>query len=240
MSAPRRVRHAVVVDTAAVTPAMRRIVLGGPDVATLTVPAGALGPYVKLHFAACGGRDLVRTYSVRSYDARRGELHLDILLHGDDGPGSRFGAVARPGDAVRLGGPGFIPAEPCGSYLLAGDHTALPAIAHILESLPAHVRARAFIEVPGTSEEQDLRSAAAVEISWLHRPHGAPSRLADAVRAGWPDDRQDVLVWAGAEAVAARAIRAQARAVGHAAPGRCQVLNYWKAGQPEGGFSYVD
>lgn len=240
MSQQRRTLDAVVTATRALTPAMRRVVLRGPDLALFRIAAGALGPYLKLRFETSGGCDLVRTYSVRRFDSARAELHVDILLHGDGGPGSRFGAGACVGDRVRLGGPGHIPAEPCAAYLVAGDQTALPAIAHILETLPPGTRVRALIEVPGSDEEQELATGPGVHVTWLHRRTGVPSRLAEAVRAEWPCRESDLLVWAGAEAMIARAIRTEARRARGVPPARCQVLNYWKCGQPEGGFSYVD
>ena len=222
-----------------VTPAMRRLVLGGAGLAGFRVPAGALGPYLKLRLKSAAGHDLLRTYSVRRHDLARGELHVDMLVHGLEGPGSRFACRAQSGDAVTFGGPGFIPAEPCRDYVLAGDHTALPAIAQIVESLPPGCRARVFVEVPTEEEEQSLASAARLSVTWLHRPAGAASRLAEVVRDGWPRALDDVLVWAGAEAAISRAIRGDARRVRGIPAARCQVLNYWKAGQPEGGFSYV-
>lgn len=229
----------MVVASRAVTPAMRKIVLGGPGLADFTVPGGALGPYLKLALPGPGGRSVLRTYSVRRHVAERGELEVDVLLHGD-GAGARFAAAARPGDALEIRGPGFIPAEPCGAYLLAGDHTALPAIAHILENLPAGVTARALVEVPERGEEQALASRASLDVDWLHRPAGRASRLAAAVREAWPTRADDLLVWTGAEAAIARDIRHEARHARAVHPGRCQILNYWKAGRPEGGFSYVD
>lgn len=239
MSAAPRILTAEVIATQAITPAMRRVVLGGPEIAAFRAVPEALGPYLKLFFPGPGGRDLVRTYSTRRHDPARGELQIDVLLHEAAGPGARFGLEARCGDTVRLSGPGFIPAEPCGSYLLAGDHCSLPALARILETLPAGASARVLIETPGPEEEQVLDSAARVELTWLRRRPGQPSTLAEAVRRSLPALRGDLLVWAGAEARIARAIRAHARTVG-IAPARCQVLNYWKAGQPEGGFSYVE
>ena len=221
-----------------VTPRTRRLVLAGPEIDRLRAPAGALGPYLKLHLEEPGRRALVRTYSVRRHGVG-GELEVDVVLH-ESGLGSDLVRRTRTGDVLRFGGPGWIPAEPCATYLLAGDHTALPAIAHILENLPAGAAARAVIEVPDRAEEQPLAGAAASDVVWLHRSPGTPSRLATVLRSCWPDPAADLMVWAGAECAIARAIRQEARRTRALPPARCQILNYWKAGQPEGGFSYVD
>ena len=132
------------------------------------------------------------------------------MLHDHESVGSAFAAGVRPETQVTLGGPGFIPAEPCGAYLLAGDHTAVPAIAHIVENMPAGSTIRAVIEVPDRAEEQAFGGFAA-DVIWLHRPAGTPSRLPEAVRDLWPPADQDLMVWAGAEATIARAIRRHAR-----------------------------
>lgn len=239
--APRRAPplEALVLRRHDLTTRMRRIVLGGPGLSAFRVPADALGPYIKLHLDGPDGRSLIRTYSVRRFDPVACELHVDILVHGEASPGSRFGARAAPGDLVRLGGPGFIPAAPCASHFLAGDLTALPAIANILEILPASASAKVVVEVPDLDERQPLPSCATAEITWLHGLPGRPSRLVEAIRDHLPEGGSDILVWAGAEAGIARALRDHARSQG-LPPRRCQILNYWKIGRPEGGFSYMD
>jgi NADPH-dependent ferric siderophore reductase len=52
----------------------------------------------------------------------------------------------------------------------------------------------------------------------------------------WRDGR--ALVWAGAEATLARAIRAHARHERGLPGDQCHILNYWKAGKAEGSFDY--
>ena len=237
MAVNRRIGRVRAVDD--VTARVRRLVIEGPDMASFATPAGALGPYLKFCFAKPSGEPLLRTYSIRRFDPGACEIHVDVVLHEGGSLGSAFAARARPGAEVALAGPGFIPAEPCGAYLLAGDHTALPAMAHILDTLPGGPTVHAILEVPDRSEEQALRLSPATRITWLHRSGSAPSRLAEAVRDAYPAGTDDLLVWAGAEAGIARAIRAHARCERLIPAERCQVLNYWHRGRPEGGFSYV-
>lgn len=226
------VREGVVLRVEALTPRLRRLVVGGPDIAAFRTPPGTLGPYLKLRLPAPDGRTCVRTYSIRHARSDEPEIAIDMVLHPGDAPGSTFAAAAKPGDAVALGGPGFMPAAPAPAYFLAGDHTALPAIAQILETLPRDASATAFVEIPDEAERLPHEG-----IGWLVRPEGAPSRLAEAVRDAWPAG--DCLLFAGAEAEIARAIRRHARTERGLPADRCQVLNYWKRGRPEGGFSYV-
>ncbi|WP_413991014.1 siderophore-interacting protein [Labrys okinawensis] len=234
MSAARPIT-ATVLATCNLAPDLRRLVLGGGDLRALLPPPGALGPYLKLHLADAEGCERIRTYSLRHFDLQRGELHVDIALHGEDSVGSRFALQARPGDKVGLRGPGVIPAPPCRSYLLAGDHTALPAIARTLETLPGDVAVTVVLETPNP-DARCLLAYTGRDICCLQRRPGEPSRLMDAVSEATPQKREDLMVWAGAEAGIARAIRKYARTTLRLPPARCQILNYWKAGRAEGEF----
>ena len=79
------------------------------------------------------------------------ELDIDFVLHlhGGSGPAAEWAAAAQPGDPLLLVGPcarwgdclgiEFAPGA-AERLLLVGDETAVPAIAAILETLPAHVQ----------------------------------------------------------------------------------------------------
>jgi NADPH-dependent ferric siderophore reductase len=183
------VRTAQVLSTQRVTPHMIRIVLGGPGLVDFT--AGEYTDhYIKMLFPADGVTypepfDLqqiraelpreqwptMRTYTVRRWDPRERELTIDVVHHGDEGLAGPWAARAQPGDAVRFSGPGgaYAPSPDADWHLLAGDESALPAIAAALERLPAAARAYAFIEVSSAAEEQKLESPGEVDIRWLHR-----------------------------------------------------------------------
>jgi NADPH-dependent ferric siderophore reductase len=69
-------------------------------------------------------------------------------------------------------------------HLFAGDFSALPAYFAMAGSLPAGQRATVILEVPGPADEQELKAAADVELTWLHadgRPPGDPAALAAAL-----------------------------------------------------------
>lgn len=110
-----------------------------------------------------------RTYTVRHWDPDTAELSIDVVHHGDEGIAGPWAARVAPGDEIRLLGPGgaYAPSAEADWHLLAGDESALPAIAASLERLPAGARAYAFIEVAGPDEEQKLPPSA--EVTWLHR-----------------------------------------------------------------------
>src|SRR5690606_21463669 len=134
-----------------------------------------------------------RTYTVRDVRPEVAEVDVDMVVHGDGGPASRWLLAARPGDRVVIVGPDarskdnavgadWAPGT-ASELLLAGDETAAPAITSILESLPPGRRARAFIEVPRAGDVLDVTLPADVELTWLvrdGRPHG--HELVPAVR----------------------------------------------------------
>ncbi|MET0133389.1 MAG: siderophore-interacting protein [Kibdelosporangium sp.] len=173
-----------------ITPHMIRIVLGGPGLADLA--AGQYTDhYIKLQFPIEGvtypepfdlqrireelPRDQwprSRTYTVRRWVDQ--ELSVDVVLHGDEGVAGPWAARAQPGDVVRFAGPGggYAPGPDADWHLLAGDESALPAIAASLEKLPPGARAHVFIEVDGPEEEQKLETPGDATITWLHRGSG--------------------------------------------------------------------
>ncbi len=136
------------------------------------------------------------------------EAGLDFVLHGDDGPASA--ARVKPGNSIKISGThprgGFVIEQEAAHYLVFGDETALPAIAGILESLPANVRVDGFIEVADVSEEQTIESAASVNLIWLHRKSDANSRLVDAAR-GSTRSYQSTTSWIAAESTVVAALR---------------------------------
>lgn len=139
-----------------------------------------------------------RTYTVRWVDLAAGELAIDFVIHGDEGLAGPWAAAAQPGDALIFTGPGggYNPDPAADWYLLAGDEAALPAIAAVIESLPAGARGLAFLEVDTDADIQPIAAPAALELVWLERdgaPAGGSDLLVNAVRdAEWPGGRVDV------------------------------------------------
>lgn len=70
-----------------------------------------------------------RYYTIRRIDAAAGWLEIDFVLHEAPGLAGDFARLARPGDICGMSGPCGLGVKPAGHYLLAGDETALPAIA---------------------------------------------------------------------------------------------------------------
>jgi NADPH-dependent ferric siderophore reductase len=240
---PLRTGVAEVTRVQRLTPQMVRITLGGP--ALRDFPVEEPGEIVTLLWPA-PGRDLVlpsggwrfppgvaEAQHARNYTVRRrrpGELDVDFVVHGDHGRASRWASAARPRHTVGFAGPRTHwtrPADPAWSLLVA-DETGLPALAAIVETLPAGHRALAVIEVADPGEEQAISSRADVDLHWRHRngaPAGTTTLLPDTVSAlDLPDGPG--LVWGGGEAFAMRGVREQLG--GRQQTTGSRVLGYWK------------
>ncbi|WP_437321490.1 siderophore-interacting protein [Sorangium sp. So ce385] len=243
-----------VLRATSITPHLRRITLGGEALAGF--PAGSGGAHIKVFLPRDGQsapelptlgpdgpvwppaprRPITRTYSVRRYDARAGELDVDFVLHGDDGPASRWARRVEPGGRIGVAGPsGPDPMlGPADWYLLAGDLAALPAIGALLEALPATARGHAFIAVPDEADVQPIASPPAVALTWLplRGRHAPGPELEDAVRAlEWPPGR--AFAWVAGEASSVRAIRDHLRNERGLGRDAMYAVPYWKADRAE-------
>jgi NADPH-dependent ferric siderophore reductase len=107
-------------------------------------------------------------------------------------------------------GPGGGGVPEASEMILAGDETALPAIARIAARVPAGTRLRVFLEIDGPEEEQPIASSADIEIEWLHRNGVAPGKMRSLerlIRRLAPECAPQTFIWAGCEKAEAVAIR---------------------------------
>lgn len=214
--APISAFEATVTDIEDLSPAFRRITLGGAGLEgfgvgchprdlrfKLIIPPGdASAPVFDLlgFFADQAGADVswyqawlqidesergcMRTYTVREWRDDSRELVVDMVLHTDDnghsGPAARWAEHAQIGHRLHIIGPSRDQNGPYGGIefdpgdadhiLLAGDETAVPAIASILDSLAdTPVRGKAVIEVPSAEDILDLPAPDGFEVEWLPR-----------------------------------------------------------------------
>ncbi|WP_248123835.1 siderophore-interacting protein [Micrococcus lacusdianchii] len=252
------------------TPHLVRLTLGGEGIAAFHArwaEKGATDQYLKLLFAdpalgleppydmdalrerhAPEQMPVTRTYTVRSVDAAAGTVDVDFVVHGeagddDAGLAGPWAASLPVGDRVAFLGPGgmYRPDPAADWHLLAGDESALPAIAAALEDLAATAPGAvgvALVEVAGPEEELDLTAPAGVQVRWLHR--GGPftpetSRFAAAVEdVEWRDGRVQVFVHGEREQVKrARAHLTDVQGVDRRA---LSVSAYWAHGRAEDAF----
>ncbi|QVJ02915.1 siderophore-interacting protein [Nocardiopsis eucommiae] len=252
---PRRTVHTGRVERVErLTPHMVRVVLGGEGLSGFATD-GSTDSYVKLLFPPPAHDDpedfdldavraerprsewpVTRTFTVRSWDA--GELTIDFVYHGEVGLAGVWAAAARPGDRLRLLGPGggFAPDAGADWHLLAGDESALPAIAASVEALPEGRPAHVFVEVDDPAEEQHLTDRPDVRVTWLHRHGGVPgSLLVPAVRSlEFPSG--EVRAFVHGEANFVRDLRRLLRVELGLPKEHLSVSGYWRLGRDEDGW----
>ncbi|MFJ6835139.1 siderophore-interacting protein [Streptomyces sp. NPDC091209] len=251
---PRKPHSAKVLRTERLTPHMQRVVLGGDTLADFATGTST-DHYVKLLFGPPGVTypepfdlerireefpreqwPVTRTYTVRAWDPEVRELTLDFVVHGDEGLAGPWALRVQPGEVVRFMGPGgaYAPDTSADWHLLAGDESALPAIAAALESLPDAAVVRAFVEVSGPEEEQKFDSDA--EVVWLHRgdrPVG--TALVEAVRAlAFPEGRVHAFVHG--EAGFVKELRGLLRVERGIPRDDLSISGYWRLGHNEDGW----
>ena len=174
-------------------------------------------------------------YTVREWRPDVAELDMLFVLH-EPGHASAWAARARRGDPVALWGPrsGYHPPADTEWVLLAADETGLPAVAGILEQLPATMRALVFAEVADASEHQDLPARDGIDVTWLYRDGaaaGTTSLLADAVAASpWPTGTP--YVWGGGESHAMTAVRRHVRNDRGIDRTHVSLVAYWRSTPP--------
>ena len=238
---PRRPHTAQVVRTERLTPHMQRVVLGGEGLAAFAADT-CTDHYVKLLFPAGGATypepfdmerireefpreqwPVTRTYTVRHWDAEHREMTLDFVIHGDEGLAGPWAQRVRPGETVLFMGPGgaYAPDTTADWHLLAGDESALPAIARSLE-------------VDGPEEEQKIDSD--VEVVWLHRGDRPVGRaLVEAVRAlDFPEGRLHAFVHG--EAACVKELRRYLRVEREIPREDLSISGYWRLGHNEDGW----
>lgn len=211
-----------------------------------------------------------RTYTVRAVRQNLSEVDVDAVLHpGGDGPAVQWLREVAVGDPLLLIGPdsrfdgvhgGIDFRVPGKTVLLAGDETAVPAIASVLECLPDDAEGEAILEVPTEQDFLELKHPAGVTVTWTARegaPHGSglvPAVMASEVLTGssakveiedvdvdqeilWDVPQEDVkpqcYVWIAGEAGVVRTLRRYV--LGELGMDRKMValMGYWRLGKAE-------
>ncbi|MFT4157286.1 MAG: siderophore-interacting protein [Microbacterium sp.] len=255
---PITLRELSVIDAFDISASMRRIVLGGPQLNGFRTAEYELPPLVtggfddeikvffpdpltgELHLPVQRDRviewprdprPVARTYTVRSFDEEQGRLELDFVLHGT-GVASTWARTCEVGDRIHIAGPKMSMLHPVGAdwLLIAGDDTAIPAIARWMEELPRDAEGEAFIEVSGPADEQTLDAPEGISITWVHRgpaPAGTTTHLADAVcQVRWRDG--EPFAWVAGETLSIKPIRRWLREERGLPPERVEVTGYWR------------
>ena len=231
------IRQVVVSDKYPLTPNMQRVVLSGDALADF--PTDFEGGYIKLILPDGSEKPPVRSYTVREFDAATKRLSIDMVAHGDTGPAASWANHSNPGESISIQGPGAC--QPINSnadwFLLAGDMSALPAIAVNLERLPAGAKGHVVLEIISAQDKVPLNVPEDMEVHWVvnPEPEADNSVLEDTVMAlPWLDGQ--VSIWVAGEFSASRALRQYFRHSKGVAKEHKYISCYWKIGVTDEGM----
>ncbi|WP_344335038.1 siderophore-interacting protein [Brevibacterium salitolerans] len=254
---PPRPQHVMeVVSRERISPSLVRLVVGGEGFSTFT-PSQSTDAYVKIVFAKpelgltppydlaalretlpADDIPVTRTYTVRSVDPAARTLTLDFVVHGDEGLAAPWARDARPGDPIVFMGPGgaYAPDPGADWHLLAGDASAMPAVAAALEAMPANARGFAVLVVDHPDDCLDLTHPAGIELVWaVGAEAGAATDLLAETMASrpWPEGR--VQVFAHGERESIKKVRAllKEREIPRE---QISISGYWAYGRNEDRF----
>jgi NADPH-dependent ferric siderophore reductase len=259
---PPTLREVEVVRVVDLSPGMRRVTLGGEQLGEFTSANGFVQPRfessgfddsIRLLFCYPGeaepllpvqtqaGLDmprdrrlLSRAYTVRRWHPDALELDVDFVRHGI-GVGTTWAVRARPGDRIHFYGPSTSRARPddADRLLVAGDDSALPAIARLLDELPDEARAQVFVEVAEDSHRLELAARPHVEVTWLVRDGaeaGTTTLLVDAVKdSEWWEGRPHA--WLAGERTAVRDLRRHLLEDRGMPKSDIEADGYWRRGE---------
>lgn len=246
-------------------PAARRITFAAPELRDFTLAApdeffGLIFPLdggeltmpdpertnVRAAIADLPGEERpgLRWYTVRAHRPAAGEIDVDIITHGTDGPGSAWTLSAQVGDRVgfRSGGGLYRGFEHDGAQLLVADETAVPALAAVLDERDRRGlgsdRLRMHVEVPRLEVLDGMgldRRVAAGEIRVHDRGSAAPGSSVVAALEADPTATADLdYAWLCGESGLATGVRRHL--VKDLGMDKHRVLfsGYWKLGAARG------
>ncbi|MFK7916993.1 MAG: siderophore-interacting protein [Ilumatobacter sp.] len=221
---PPPFRRVSVRSTEMLSERMKRIVLGGSELDGFAIESAASSVRLLLPPAGHdrlvmptwtgnqfdlpdGSRAPIRTFTPRHFDAGELELTLDMVLH-DGGAAADWARGAQPGDEVAISGPGRSEQldDAARSFLLAGDESAIPAIAQLLEWIDADRAIDVHVEVTGPGGRLDLPEHPNTVVTWHEQqPDAAPG---DAMVAAVMDVTELAdAVWVAGEAASVQRLR---------------------------------
>ncbi|WP_217178821.1 siderophore-interacting protein [Streptomyces sp. AC495_CC817] len=245
-----RVFAATVVAVRELTPHMRRLTVTAPQLADyapagpdeylgllmpreagapLALPADDGTENIRAAVAAIPEADRpdLRWYTLRDHRPAMKEIDIDFVVHGDEGPGTRFARRAEVGSVlgIRECTALYAPLPGARTRVIVGDESAIPAIARILETTHAP-ETHVFIEIADAAEKQPL----AAPVTWVERDGESPGiRLEQAVRAAELPEQIDY-AWVCGERVAVQEIRRFLVARG-VSKDRITFSGYWRLGE---------
>ncbi|PIT55092.1 hypothetical protein BHC44_02690 [Snodgrassella alvi] len=252
----RSPHHAYLVrvhDIIDLSPNLRRLVLHSAELADY--PHQFNGAHIKIFLARHGqttpqlpqfsghgfdwvdadNKPIVRTYTIRDYDAKACTISIDFVKHGDSGPASAFAEQAQPGDILGISSPGGPNPmlKTAARYLFAGDITALPAIESLLAGIQPDASGDVVLLLP---QAEDLPVTLSLPAGMrLHTFYGDLSQIPALVKLvnTFAPLVCDDFAWVTGEATLVKPLRELLRTQWQLPPQRHYAVPYWRQGENE-------
>lgn len=240
-------------DIIDLSPNLRRLVLHSPELTDY--PHQYNGAHIKIFLAPDGqitpqlpqfsghgfnwtepdNKPIVRTYTIRNYDAQSCTVSIDFVKHGDTGPASSFAEHAQAGDILGISSPGGPNPmlKTASRYLFAGDITALPAIESLLTDIAADASGDVVLLLP---QAEDLPASLPLpEKMHLHTFFGDLSQIPAVVEhiSNFAPLNDDDFAWVAGEAALVKPLRELLRTQWQLPPQRHYAVPYWRQGENE-------
>jgi len=230
------------------TPNMQRVTFTGDDL--VGFPKDRNGANLKLllpkpgasrvqfrEALKSGERPITRTYTVRDYRTDANELDIDFVVHGDNGPASRFAMNCQPGDFIGIAGPGPVKLNRLDAdwFVFCADMSALPAAAASMENLPATAKGVAIFEIMDVEDDKyPIKMPPEFSVTWLTNPtsHIANTQQLEQLKTiNWPTG--SLSVFAAGEHSSTMAIRDFLLKDQKIPRKDAYIAGYWKIGLVE-------
>lgn len=186
-------------------------------------------------------RPELRWYTIRQHRPEQGEIDVDIVTHGDEGPGSSWVLQAQAEDSVGIFTCAALWQANANDQLLIADATAIPALQHILEYLQTHAPERlattnVIAVAPSASTYEHTLHDWSQRVARFHflqsTPEGQPEDVI-AVLDSWFNGAAKLpdYVWVSGERALTKQIRKYATQDWNLSPEQVTFVPYWILGQ---------
>lgn len=181
----KKINIASVINSAHISPNMIRVRLQSDAIKSF--PLSSVGGHIKLIIPedgqslkeferftkSFGIRKRMRTYTIRNLDQNKGEIDIDFVAHGDNGPASAWASSAASGGFIGHSFPGSskLKLSRSNKYLVAVDMSAFPAAASGIENLPANAQGDVYAEILSEADVQPINAPDGINLHWIVKEH---------------------------------------------------------------------
>ncbi|KGE13770.1 siderophore-interacting protein [Sphingobacterium deserti] len=181
-------------------------------------------------------KPIVRTYTHRGMGTADGEIIIDFVDHGDNGPASTWARAAVKDDqlgvAMKLRETALCPAADW--YFLIADATAIPVLSCILESLPSTAKGHCLVEVATTDDIHPDIKHAGFTIQYIFNAHpDKGSELAQHAKKVVLPEEGSRFAYVACEYTSVKELRKHFRDELQWTSQEIYAFSYWKAGVAE-------